>query len=750
MKICLISPLLYKLFHPDDKRVLSFGGAEIQFYQLGLELAKDKDFKVSFIVGDFYKEQPKVEEFRIQNLEFRIQIYKVFKYYQRIPLVDTLADFFKLWKAMKEINADIYLIRGAGSLAGKCAFLAKKVLKKKFIFCLAHDREANLNFFKKNNFYTNWLFRFALKNSDEIITQYQKQKEIFKKNFNLNNVVIKSAYPIENYQTKVKNYELRKYILWVGRLESWKRPEIFAKIATLFPDENFLLITNSSAKESKEKFSAIKNLIILEKIPFREMDSYFQRAKIFINTSITEGFPNTFIQAAKNGTPIISLNVNPDNFLEKYKCGFNAKNNFDEMLNNIELLLEKKDLWQRMSENSFKYTKENHDIKKIIEEYKKLFKKLKFLHMKQKIRICFLSPDAYTNFEPKQGKNIGVGGSETQLYLLATELAKDENFSVYFIVNGFGDLKSKIYQNVFVQKTISALPLIGKLFILFHACFFLLKNKADIYINRAKGLEVFLVVLIKKILGKKNIYMMAGDPEVDSIQKSLKITLFWWSVKNSDLIISQNKKQVDFLQNNFKKESLILKSFHYIPESKIQTKRESILWIGGAQYIKQPNLFLEIAKRFPDQRFVMICSINLALKNYFKEIKEMAKVYHNVEFIDYVPFNQIDSNFQRAKIFINTSTAEGFPNTFVQAAKNKTPIVSLNVNPDNILTKYKIGFCANGNFEWMIEHIKSLLDDSKLWREMSENGYKYAKENHNIKKIIEEYKKIFYEISNSR
>ena len=43
----------------------------------------------------------------------------------------------------------------------------------------------------------------------------------------------------------------------------------------------------------------------------------------------------------------------------------------------------------------------------------------------------------------------------------------------------------------------------------------------------------------------------------------------------------------------------------------------------------------------------------------------------------------------KSKILINTSSFEGFPNTFVQAWANGVPVISLKVDPDNIIKKKK-------------------------------------------------------------
>lgn len=361
MKICLISPYSYKLFHPHDKKVLPFSGAEVQQYQLGKALAKDPDFEVDFIVGDFYKEQPKSEP----------HIYKAIKCYKRIFLWDTLQDIWNLSRAMKKINADIYLIRGGGSLAGIIAFLVKKIFKKKFIYSSAHDRDSNLNFFKTHPFYINFLFKYALKNADQVICQHPDQKKAFKKNLGIEATMIRSMYPIPSSKS---SHAKRKHILWVSRLADWKQPNYFAELAIKFTKEKFLLITSSDASSFKTQFKNLKNLEVKKEVPFKEINKYFQEAKVFVNTSVFEGFPNTFVQAAKNGTPIISLQVNPEGMLEKYQMGKCAKGNLGELTKDLKEILGNEKLWQKMSKNAYNYAQKNHDINKIVGKYKKIFK----------------------------------------------------------------------------------------------------------------------------------------------------------------------------------------------------------------------------------------------------------------------------------------------------------------------------------------------------------------------------------------
>jgi glycosyltransferase involved in cell wall biosynthesis len=52
-----------------------------------------------------------------------------------------------------------------------------------------------------------------------------------------------------------------------------------------------------------------------------EVNGLLARAHVFVNTSLYEGFPNTFIQAWSREVPIASLHVDPDGLLSKERLG---------------------------------------------------------------------------------------------------------------------------------------------------------------------------------------------------------------------------------------------------------------------------------------------------------------------------------------------------------------------------------------------------------------------------------------------
>ena len=356
LKICFVQPSVYPLFNKKNKR--TFGGAEVQVYQIGNYIADNYGgISVFYLVGNFGQE--KIE---IYN---SVRIYRGANFLKDRSKFIQLREILKLLSSLKEINADVYVQRSATAGTGLIAFFCK-LFNKKFIYMASHEIDVSGEFKRKNKL-AGYFYEWGLKNANLVVSQSEEQKKLLMKNYDKKSIVINSVYKIEK-NIDVKN---KKYVLWVGRCEKWKAPEKYIQLTENNQEIKFIMIMPKSNNEFyddyfkniQKKASKIKNLIFIEKVIFDEIDDYFKKAKIFINTSNYEGFPNTFIQAAKNKTPIISFNVNPNNFLDKYKCGF-CIGNLKKIEEKLIELWNNKELREKLGENAYKYAKDNHDIKR--------------------------------------------------------------------------------------------------------------------------------------------------------------------------------------------------------------------------------------------------------------------------------------------------------------------------------------------------------------------------------------------------
>ncbi|OGI62230.1 hypothetical protein A2645_01375 [Candidatus Nomurabacteria bacterium RIFCSPHIGHO2_01_FULL_39_9] len=371
IKICFVCLGAYPLFNQNIKA--TFGGAEVQLYLLGKALTKLPEFEVSFVVANFG--QPAVE------VRDGVRLYKSIKNEKSGSLWRSLRrpKPLVLANVLRKIGADIYIQRTASAGTGLVCLVAH-LLGKKFIYMTAHEIDCGGEFEKMNPWLSGRLYRYGIRRADLVITQNEEHRRMVKEHHGKESIVVKSVYKIPK-SSELDQME-RKYILWVGRAEDWKQPEIFLELARNFKDHNFLMICPRSNNQHayfdgiKERVAELPNVSFKDFVPFAEMDNYFRQAKVYVLTSKFEGFPNTFVQAAKNTVPILSLNVDPDDFLEKYDCGIFTGGSIDKLKDSLHKILNDEVKRARLGANAYRYAKENHDIEKIINNYKTILEKL--------------------------------------------------------------------------------------------------------------------------------------------------------------------------------------------------------------------------------------------------------------------------------------------------------------------------------------------------------------------------------------
>ncbi len=365
-----------------------------------------------------------------------------------------------------------------------------------------------------------------------------------------------------------------------------------------------------------------------------------------------------------------------------------------------------------------------------------------------KKKICFVQPRAYYLFnqETDAGKD-KVGGAQTQTYFFSTGLAERNNYDVHFLVADFGQKDFEIRNNVKIWKSFKFNNnTLKKSIDLFHT---LNKINADIYIFRSADLGVAITSFYTKfILKKKLFYMLASDVETSFKQSRqmsglLSALSMSFVYKFADIISVQSGTQYNlFIKHHKRKPTAIIKNIIHQQKQNETINKSYILWVGRLEKIKNPELFIELAKKYPAEKFVMIAPIVLDDKDYGENIKNSALKIENLEYINYVRPSEIYKFYQRAKLYIVTSHFEGFSNTMAEAMANACPVLSFNVNPDKIFTQYQTGYCAMGSKQLFFRQFEELLNNKNISGKFRKNAIEYIKKNHDKEAIINTFIKL--------
>lgn len=274
----------------------------------------------------------------------------------------------------------------------------------------------------------------------------------------------------------------------------------------------------------------------------------------------------------------------------------------------------------------------------------------------------------------------------------------------------------------------------------------ILRLKEDIIVTTTASEHLGLLVLLHQTLKRKKVvFRLAHDYNYDvSRYKQISrryYTLYKYGLMHAKGLVAQTKHQQDAL-NKIGLKSVIIKNGFEIPEVK-GLEKKWVLWVARSKPMKRPELFIELAIRVPYKEFVMIMPTNNNKKSIKLKEQIEARIEHldNVTLIDYVdPPHVIQDYFDKAMLFVNSSTFEGFPNTFIQAGMGQTPVLSFTINPDGMFDDSDIGILCNEDVELGAKYVEDLTLDQSLRQGQSMRDY-VIKE-HSIEVATKAYKEL--------
>ncbi len=206
-----------------------------------------------------------------------------------------------------------------------------------------------------------------------------------------------------------------------------------------------------------------------------------------------------------------------------------------------------------------------------------------------------------------------------------------------------------------------------------------------------------------------------------------------YGLRNVDSIIAQTRDQAELLATNYgRTAAAVIPNFHPFPEALPQkpARPVRVLWVANFKSVKRPEIFVRLAKdciAYDGIEFVMIGRPG-ARDRYGELLGEMEKT-PNLRYLGEQPIEEVNRLLSAGHIFVNTSCAEGFPNTFIQAWMRRVPTVSLDVNPDQVLSDGRIGFWA-GSYDLLRHRVVELAEDNALRERMGEAARTYARQTH--------------------
>lgn len=330
------------------------GGQSIQAKRLIDAFADDENVELSFI--------PNNPETVFQNIKYLRTVFASLKFW---------------WSLLTNIyRFDVVQVFSSGMtgyiIATLPPLLFSKIYGKKVVLNYhSGELEKHIETWKKTALPT-------MRKFDEIVVPSQFLVDVFAK-YGLEAKAIFNFADSENFKFRERK-PLRPVFLSNRNFEAHYNVSdclrAFQIIQQKVPEAE-LFVAGSGTEETELKKLAedlnLENVEFVGKVPNEEMPQLYEKAEIYLNTSIVDNMPLSFIEAFSAGTPIVSYATGGIPYIvENGETGLLVEqNNFEDLAQKAICLLENRDATQKMIINAKERSKiyQPEDVKKDWENY---------------------------------------------------------------------------------------------------------------------------------------------------------------------------------------------------------------------------------------------------------------------------------------------------------------------------------------------------------------------------------------------
>src|SRR5690606_41053223 len=204
-----------------------------------------------------------------------------------------------VWAGMRRAAADIYYCSCAGLLPGQLALYARWARRPvRTVFRMAHDSDARPRELRIPNRRGRALYRYGLPRMDLILAQTESQQAEMRRNLGLPSRVIRSLVEIPPLPAAV---DRDIDVLWISNLRPFKRPQMYLDLARSLPEHRLHMAGGTQPRHERlyealeTQARQIPSLTFHGPVAYAETNRLLLRARVLVNTSETEGFPNTYL-----------------------------------------------------------------------------------------------------------------------------------------------------------------------------------------------------------------------------------------------------------------------------------------------------------------------------------------------------------------------------------------------------------------------------------------------------------------------
>lgn len=365
-----------------------------------------------------------------------------------------------------------------------------------------------------------------------------------------------------------------------------------------------------------------------------------------------------------------------------------------------------------------------------------------FKGRRKSMKICFLGLDNLPVLAPEYRSEL-IGGESVQQTLLARALAR-RGHVVSMVVADYGQPDGATWDGVRSFKAYdfdAGLPVLRFLHPRATGLWAALtRADAELYYLSCAGAQVGLAAMFCTRHRRRFVFRAASDADCDPARLLVPYArdrwLYGYGLRRADAILVQSAAQASALQRNYGLAGRVAGMLVDVAPPAAQRDID-VLWVSNIRGLKRPDRALRLAARLPDVAIHMVGGPLRGEESLYGEVERAARARRNLTFHGRLPYAQAAARYARAKLLVNTSDVEGFPNSYLQAWACGTPVVTL-IDPDGVIEREGLGTAVRSP-EALATAAHRLLNDPTEWRAASERCRAYMAREHAEERVLEAY-----------
>jgi len=364
------------------------------------------------------------------------------------------------------------------------------------------------------------------------------------------------------------------------------------------------------------------------------------------------------------------------------------------------------------------------------------------------MKICLVGLDNLSVLAPEH-KHGAVGGEPVQQTLLARALAR-RGYDVSMVVADHGQADGAAWDGVRAWKAYrrdAGIPVFRFLHPRWTGVWSALaRADADLYYTSCAGMQAGLVALFCRRHGRRFVFRTASDPDCDRRRVHALVPyardrwLYEYGLRHADAILVQSASQAGALAASYglagRVAGMLVEQPRALPERTID-----VLWVGNLRPEKRPDRLVELAASVPELNFHMVGGALSGTRDLYRDIERRLKALPNAVFHGALPYQDANALYDAARLLVNTSDFEGFPNTYLQSWVRGVPVATL-IDPDGIIEREGLGAVLRSPDEFPAA-VRRLLDDKAAWQAANWRCRAYMEREYGEDKVLVPYLSTF-------